>query len=259
MENQEKMPKKLKISKKYIVCLPIVLVFAVVIFLLHGFSCMILPSSTQMAANLATPQFSLFLVSLNSSNNLLSMESVAGDYQGGKAGGYIWKLDDRFHIIYGCYEKENDATLVQKSLKQGGQDSQIVKVDFPALNLNGDYDAQSKKVLSKALKSFYNTYLELFDISASLDTNVYNDISARLALNGCYSDFNSCYTDFKTLFGDLVLFDGLERTMQTELKVLESLCSGKLLSQGQTFSSLIKYRYTEFVYEYFEFLQSMAK
>ncbi len=257
MEKQVLLPKKNKNLKKVLLVCTMFFIFSLCICMSCLLSSVIIPSSTQVGNNLSTPPFKLYFLSLNKSQLSSSAKTLAGDYISLGAGGYIWKKDIHYHIISSVFEKENDAILVQNNIKVNfNLDSQIFSIDFPALSYSGDIDNESKKVLAKTLKAFYQTYLSLFDIAISLDTNVYNDISARLAINGVYTSFNSIVKDFETLFENLSdqYILKLENTLKDEVKVLESLCSGKLVYDKQTFPSLIKYRYTEFLEIYHNFL-----
>lgn len=259
MKNQVSLPKTTKKIKKGLIIGTFVLFFVICLGFAQVVSNVIIPTSTQVAANLSTPSFKLYFISLNKSQVENSAYSLANDYQKLGAGGYIWKYNGYYHIIASCYEKENDATLVQNNIKLNyNLDSEIFSINFTNLSFSGDYDNESKKVLSKALKSFYTAFQSLFDIAISLDTCVYNEISARLAINSVYSAFNATATDYKTLFKENqeASFTLLNKHIDKATNILEWLCSGKLENKDQTYSSLIKYRYIQLLSTYFEFLNS---
>ncbi len=259
MKNQELLPKNKQKLKKVLIIFTFTFVFAICLGFAQVISYLIIPTSTQVSQGLATPSFKLYMISLAKSQLENSAASLAGDYQKLGAGGYVWKYNGYYHVIASCYEKENDATLVQNNIKiNHNLESEIFTVDFNTLSLSGDYDSDGKKVLIKALKSFYSAYQELFDIAISLDTSVYNEISARLAINNVYSSVNSTLTDFNTLYKDsqIQTLSLLGRHLDKAVNILENLCAVKLENPNQTYSSIIKYRYTQLLSTYYDFLNS---
>lgn len=255
MNNQVIVPKKTKNRVKIIlICAIIALAYILSITFLPS---AIIPTSSQMANNQSTPAFKLYFISLNKSQLEGSAFSLASDYQKLGAGGYAWKYEGYYHVVASCYEKENDAILVQNNIKVNlNLDSEIFAVDFPSLTIDEENESENKKVLNKALKSFYNTYQTLFDIAISLDTNVYNEISARLAVNNCYSNFSSICANFDTIFGDKEesCYQNILTYLQKGQQILQALCSAKPVNNGQTYSSLIKYRYLQILSSYYDFL-----
>lgn len=255
MKNQESVSKIKSLLKKIVLVTSAILIFSASIGIAEIFSRYILPSSTQVSNNLTSPSGKLYFISLAKSQVESEAKALAGDYQKLGAGGFVWKADEYFHVVASCYEKENDAQLVQNNIKTNlNLDSQVFTVDFCGISLSGEYEAEQKKVLSRALKIFYTTFQELFDIAVSLDTNVYNEISARLAVNGCYQSFNAVLTDFNTLFS-AESPEIIASQLKSGVKIMEELCSGKLINKGQTYSSLIKYHYTNLLNCYYQFLQ----
>lgn len=259
MKNQEVLPKNKQKFKKVLISFTFIFVFSICLGFAQVISYLVIPTSTQVLQGLSTPSFKLYFISLAKSQLENSATSLACDYQKLGAGGYIWKYNGYYHVIASCYEKENDATLVQNSIKVNHNlDSEIFTVDFTTLSLSGEYDNDGKKVLAKTLKSFYVAYQELFDIAISLDTSVYNEISARLAINTVYSNMNSTLADFKTLYKDTLdqTLSLLNHHLEKAVYILENLCAGKLENNSQTYSSIIKYRYTQLLSTYYEFLNS---
>lgn len=259
MKSQRLLPIKNIKSKKVLLLSAFLLLFALCLGIAHIISALVIPTSTQVNANLSTPTFKIYFISLSKSQLENSAYSLASDYQKLGAGGYVWKNQDYYHIIASCYEKENDAILVQNNIKLNlNLDSEIFSVEFTPLSYAGDYEQEQKKVLAKSLKTFYITYQSLFDIAISLDTNVYNDISARLAVNSTYSALNAVVTDYNTIFANTQVqpLQILGHHLSQAGSILENLCSGKPVNQGQTYSSLIKYRYTQLLASYHQFLLS---
>ncbi len=259
MKKQERVPKNKKKIKKAIILIASIFIFSICFGIAQAFSGLIIPSTTQVPTGLNTPGFKLYFISITKSQLENSAHSLASDYQKIGAGGYIWKNEGYYHVISSCYERENDAILVQNNIKVNHNlETKIFSLNFDSLSMTGEYSSEEKQVLSKALKSFYTTYQSLFDIAISLDTSVYNDISARLQVNSTYSTFNSILTNFNTLFNtnNEQHISILSKHLNKANEILETLCSGKLVNQTQTYSSLIKYRYTQMLSTYHEFLNA---
>lgn len=203
---------------------------------------------TSPAASATRPEFEVHFISLNKSQLSSSAHSLAPDYQAIGAGGYVWKIDDYYHIFSSGFESKNDAVLVQNNLSTTHNiKSEIVSIKFPALTLSGSFDSDEKKVITRALGSFRATYQSLYDIAISLDTLVYNEISARLEINAIHATIAGIKADFDTLFAN-AQSDELKKlgdALKRENQILVELCSGKKISNTQTYASLIKYRYIE--------------
>lgn len=262
MKKQVILPKIKKFFKKMRFFFIFIFIFASGMIFTQTLSTYLIPASTQVAQLLSSPYFKLYFISLDKAQTQSQAVTQAKDFQEIGAGGYVWQKDNTFFIVASCYEKENDAVLVQNNIKLNFDlNSEVFCVDFDALTLNGEYDVQEKKVLTKALRAYYTAYQELFDIAVSLDTNVYNEISARLAINNSYANFNTTFADFKTIFIDEISTTLKEffLCLQDGEQIFESLCSGKLICKQQTYSSLIKYKYTQLLERYFDFLQKNVK
>ena len=106
--------------------------------------------------------------------------------------------------------------------------------------------------MQKALTIAYISYQNLYDIAISLDTGVYNETSARLAVNAVHSSISMAFDDYQTLFSenDNKIFKKIESSLKNIQRISTVLCSGVKLSDKQTYSSLIKYRYLEILNEY---------
>ncbi len=214
---------------------------------------LVTPVSSKPDSSLSSPEFDVHFISLNKSQMSKSAESLAPDYQKIGAGGYIWKVEDYYHIFSSGFENKSDAILVQNNLKATSDlDSEIITIKFNKFKIDGNFDSESKKVITKSLSTFKDSYTALYDIAISLDTLVYNEISARLAINSVYSTVSTAYADFDTLFSatDHKGLKTISNFLAKEKEILEKLCSGVKLNSSQTYPSLIKYRYIELLMNY---------
>lgn len=249
------MPKYVKKNKKYLIILSVILFLVTGIFCANICSIAFIASSTQNTSDIRTNEFDLYLLSTAKSKLEKSAQELAKDYQPIGAGGYIWKNDEYFYVISSAYINKNDAQLVKNNLETNSNIlCEIIPVHFNSYKLGISTDNESKKVLQRAVNIFYANYLQLFDIAVSLDTAVYNEISARLAINSTHSNLNSAIADFKTIFAnsDNAEIQKLSKALVKAQSISTKLASGIKVNKEQTYSSLIKFRYTELLATLFE-------
>ena len=231
-----------------------ILIFSLVFaFLLAGLSIataisnLLYRPATANSSGVSVQELEIHFISLNKSQLESSAKALAGDYQAIGAGGYTWQIGDYYHVLSSGFENKSDAVLVQSNLATSNIQSEITSVKFDSFAINGNFNPDEKKVLQKAVTSFENTYKTLYDVAISLDTAVYNEVSARLAVNSAHSNLNSVKADFDIMFSSTTV--PALKTLSTQLaratKCTTLLCSGTLINKNQTYSSLIKYRYIE--------------
>lgn len=183
-------------------------------------------------------------------------QSRASDFQKIGGGGFIWEQEDYFYVVSSVYANKNDAVLVQNSVKTNqGFDSEIITVKFKSFSINGNFSADEKKVLTKALNCFYEYYLSIYDVAISLDTHVYNEISARLAVNNAHNTLNNTVDDFNTIFTNPnTSIEVISVALNQALEESKKLCGGTLENSSQTYPSILKYRYTAVLNIFYEML-----
>ena len=242
------MPKNAKKIKKSFLTILLCLFFVASLILANFLSMLLLKTTDKSACTLSSNALDFYVICFDRSLTQAGAESLAKDYRCKGAAGFVLEKDGYFYLASSAYLNSADAALVQESIKQNHNlDCLVLNLKIPALQINLTLDSEEKKVLQKALNAHENAYRLLFDIALSLDTNVYNEISARLAINSAFSAIHTVVADYKILFGEIEnqtlenLTLGLEKLTET----LQRLCSGITISWQQTMSSLIKYRYFE--------------
>jgi len=250
------MTKIFRFNKKTFISITISFAILICLIVANYLSSFILPASSN-ADSITSSEFQLYFLTLSKSQLENEAKAVAPDFQSIGAGGYIWKENEYNYIVSSAYANKNDADLVQNSLKQTQNlESEIISIKFKSITLNGNFNAEEKKIISKALSASQTFYNSIYDIAISLDTGVYNEISAKLAVNSAHNTLATTYADFSTLFGEPI--EEPIKTISTLLKNLckssQTLCTGEKISKNQTYSSLLKYRYLEVLAEYYQFL-----
>lgn len=217
---------------------------------------MILPS-TSVAETVSSSAFELHFLTLSKSQVEKESVSHASDYRSIGAGGFVWKNGDYYYVVSSAYANKNDADLVQNSIKLNQNlESEIISVKFKSIQLNGSFDGDQKKILLRALSSCQTYYNAIYDIAISLDTGVYNEISAKLAVNSAHNTLATTYADFSTIYPSTLNspLKDLSSLLEKASKISQKLCTGEKISKEQTYSSLLKYRYIEMLKLYYDFL-----
>lgn len=244
---------KISIKKKSLIIIFLSLFFLVcliIAFFLSNFLVRADNSSESVKSN----SFELHLLSLSKSKLEKEALAISGDYQKIGAGGFVWKDGEYYHVVSSAYANKNDAILVQNSIKTNQSiDSEIISIKFEEKQILGTFTSEETKVLTKALNSYQEYYLNIYDISISLDTAFYNEISARLAVNNSHNNLATTIANFETLFNDNISspIKSLTTSLNNAKKSSQALCGGYLINQGQTYSSILKYRYLEVLYNFY--------
>lgn len=255
IKSQELLPKKWKI---WVICLTLCFIVAGISLATMISGLLYRPTGTS-ADKIGMQTIDLYFLSLNKSQLASSAQNLAPDYQAIGAGGYVWKEGDYYHVISSCYENKNDAVLVQNNLSASDLPSEIISLKFSGFNIAGTFSQDEKKVLSKASSSLISAYRTLYDIAISLDTAVYNEISARLAINSTHATLATIKADFDTLFSnsEQSTLSALSNALKSAESITAELCSGRKISRNQTYSSLIKYRYIQLLDTCYSLCQSL--
>lgn len=220
----------------------------VVCLIVANYLSLLLIKTDSESTSIKSNNFELYLLSLSKSQVEKEEMTLAEDYRLIGAGGFVWKNENYYHVISSAYSNKNDAILVQNSIKTNQNlDSEIITISFESKEIIGNFSSEETKVLTKALNCFQEYYLSIYDIAISLDTSVYNEISARLAVNNIHNNLATTIANFETIYKDnyvgniKILHDALKKASQTS----QALCSGLTINTNQTYSSLLKYRYLE--------------
>ena len=170
------------------------------------------------------------------------LKEAQEDLQSINGAGYIFKQNETYFLISSIYENLRDAELVEKNLKNNGMDCNVMQICLEKKSLSGNFSNEEKAVLQNCLNSSREAYKKLYDISISLDTNIYDKQRAKLECNNVFSNIVSIKTNFETLF-DVKNFEEINKKLLSENEILSNLISENISNNTQTFSSLIKFSY----------------
>lgn len=175
--------RKVFVNKMFIFVFSIVCV-AVCVFIAQFFASVLTVGSLQVSstANNSLSEFKVYAVSLGNYSTKSSAQSVASTYKQRNAAGYVIEANGSYHVIASAYEKENDAKLVQDNLVQENITTQIIVLTFNEVELQNVSSTAQEKIFVESLGVFKTVYLDLYDISVSLDTNVIDITKARIEI-----------------------------------------------------------------------------
>ncbi len=189
----------------------------------------------------------LYAISMASSTSENDLTSQKENLQSQNGAGYIYEKDGNFYLIASIYENYNDAELVKNNLKTNGIEAEILTITLDTIQIEGNFTADEKTMLSNGIKSSVETFKNLYDVAISLDTSVFDKTKAKIECNTIYSNNVSIKANFDTYFKD-TKDDNLKKLQSTLTKTndyLSNLISENYDTQTQTFSSLIKQTYCE--------------
>lgn len=216
----------------------------------------IIPASGE-SEEISVPAYQLYLISLSQSQLKNEALAHASDFQSMGAGGYVWQNEEYYHIISSGYFNKADCELVQSSIKLNqGLDTTLLSISIPSYSIYGSFDSDQHKTLSALLAAPLNFYHSIYDIAISTDTNVLNEVGAKLNVNNALHDYATTISNFNTIFtGTLEKNIASVYKMTTKgYEIAQKLALGEKKNEEQNYSSLLKYRYLEILNLYYNFV-----
>ena len=256
---EEKSTKKYKQKSKRIYFnmkkFPYFVTFSALLALLTCVSFGYLVSTLIVSANLFQTtqkveggQNTYYLLSVYSAKSLEEAESEAKNFSDTNFGLYIYENDDAYHIIASCYKNNNDAELVKSNLKTNGIEAEILKIKKESVVLEGSFSSNEELILKDCLSTTNNIYNDLYDITVSLDTNVTDEVTAKLKINEVYSNFLTTKNNFETLFSANTSSE-IANIRENFTKIDEILLDLTNSTQDRNLSAQIKHSYTKLIVE----------
>lgn len=226
--------------------------FLIIVGLCACVSCGYLISTAIVTSNLfqytsvvSCDDQTVYAISMKSGATETELSSFKQELQAQNGAGYVCEKDDKFYLIASIYENFNDAELVKNNLQASGIETEILTIELEKSNVEGNFSADEKTVLTNCLKSKIETFKELYDVAISLDTNVFDKTKAKLECNTIYSENVSTKANFDTYFKESnnKTLQSLQSTLTATNNCLSNLISENYDTTTQTFSSLIKQTY----------------
>lgn len=177
-----KIKRKNSFLKKITIFLFSVLCISGCIFIAQFFASALTTGIIQVSSNVSNnfSDFKVYAISVGSYSTRNVAESIAISYRQKNAAGYIHKKNEKYYIIVSAYEKENDAKLVKDSLEQDNLQCEIIMLSFSDVSLQNVSSTTQEKIFLDSLNIFKKVFVDLYDISISLDTKVIDEIRAKI-------------------------------------------------------------------------------
>lgn len=193
----------------------------------------------------------VYAISMSSSENEEDLSEQKFNLQTQDGAGYVYKSEEKYHLIASVYANKSDAEKVKNNLKSTGVESEILSIQLAQTKIEGNFSTEEKTILTNCLKANFVVFESLYDVAISLDTKVFDKTKAKLECNTVFSNHVSTKTNLETLFAkDLTkpAFENLDNSLKTTENHLSNLISENLENEGQTFSSLIKLTYCKILF-----------
>ena len=198
------------------------------------------------ATNSTYSSFCIYGISVGEFSSKSSAENLSVETKKKGGAGYVFKQDSLYHVLASAYEKENDAKLVQKNLIESGIEARIIEIDFDVANFSNISSIDQKKEFESAFSKLKEAFLNLYDISVSLDTKSFDETKAKIKIIEVKSNLEKTVNSLSKgnssvdgIYYQMIknTYDEIEKEL-TELKDYENINEVSL-------SSRIKYVYID--------------
>ncbi|MDD4110400.1 MAG: hypothetical protein PHS54_02475 [Clostridia bacterium] len=133
-------------------------------------------------------EFKVYAISLGAHSTKYLADTSAATFKQKNAGGYVLKVNGAYHVLASAYEKENDAKLVQDNLLLEEINSEIIELTFESILFESVSSKSQEKEFIDSLSVFKIVFLELYDVSVSLDTSVIDKTMAKIEIISIKAD-----------------------------------------------------------------------
>lgn len=232
----------------------------VFILVLSVFSFAFTSSTINTESSTSSPSFSIYFVSTAKSQLESEASSLANDVISSGGGGYVWQNGNYFYVISSAYENKNDATLISNKLSNENISNEVFEVSFPSFSFPLEFEkSEEKNVFVAGINLFYSSFKDLFDVSISLDTSLYDETKALIEINRLQAKADEVMKNFNLIFQNTEnkILTSLEDAIVDENETLGLLAEKQMLTEKQSLLSLIRYSYTKICAIYHNFLEKI--
>ena len=195
-------------------------------------------------------QFSLYAISLYSCDTKVQAKEMSEVTKRKGGAGYIWQTTQKYYILASCYENKTDAEKVCENLKSNSVSCEMITMEFDSMVISCTVVDQEKNALEASVLSYKNLFKKLYDLSVSIDTNLYTEIQAKMYLSDIVSEFTKTKSNFETLFNSKLTSELLELKLSLANlnNILQSLA--EFSSSEVPYTSQVKNTYFQVLDEY---------
>lgn len=195
-------------------------------------------------------EFSLFCISLYETETKVQAKEMSNITKRKNGAGYIWQGDKYYYVFASGYENKSDAEKVEAKLIENGNECKIVELKFSQITIKAEVNDQEKTALLNAVQCYKNLYKKLYDLSVSIDTNLYSEIEAKVLLSDIISEFTKIKTNYESLFNSKLTSNLLE--LKLSLANIHSILNtlSDFSSTEIPYTSQVKDTYFQILNEY---------
>lgn len=185
--------------------------------------------------------YNIYAIAFYKTTDESSTSGLAKKIQTKNGAGYVYKKDNVYYVLASAYESENDAKKVLEKNETDMLSGEIIKISVNEISLNMTLSGKEKIAISNSLGCFKDVYLNLYDLSVSLDTEVKNQTECKLAISNLKANLTKIQSDFDTHFN--AKLDKNLLSIKLKLADLSTMLQDLLEqdSDGLSFSSKLKY------------------
>ena len=190
----------------------------------------------------STEKQTVYAISMSKNESMEEVSKAKAELQSKNGAGFVYESENYFHLIASIYENKADAELVKNNLSSQSISCEVLTIELPSKNLEGNFANSEKTVLLDCLKAKFQTFKKLYDVAISIDTKVVDATNAKLQCNNIYSSFMETKTNYETVFKNKNL-ESVSSSLELIETQLSNLINEKYECENQSFSSLIKLTY----------------
>lgn len=198
----------------------------------------------------------LYALSLYSTSNKAEANTYSSNIKKQGGAGYVYKNNNSYYVLSSIYKSSGEANKVKNNLQESEVNSEIIKIDIPAINFKASLTTNSSKILSEGVGLFYNNYLDLYNLSVEFDKQNIDTIKAKSKINDIYNQNQKTIQNFNNHFNQstnvYILY------VKIYLNKLNNNINDLLnLDDSENLSSFIKETYCNIIGEYLNLYKEM--
>ena len=195
-------------------------------------------------------KFTMYAISLFETETKVQATEMSDITKRKNGAGFIWQGTNRYYVFASCYENKADAEKVQTNLTENHTSCHVIELNFSEIIFKAEVKEQEKTALANAVQSYKNAFKKLYDLSVSIDTNLYTEIEAKVLLSDIISEFTKIKTNFESLFNSKLTSNLLELKLSLNniYSILNSLA--EFSSNEIPYTSQVKNTYFQILNEY---------
>ena len=201
--------------------------------------------------------YDLYAIKIYSTTTKIQAQEMAQLSMHKNSAGYVMQTAENFIVLASCYENQQDAVKVKENLEENNTACEIMTLNFPEIKFNVQTVDQEKTTLINAIQSYKKVYKKLYDLSVSIDTNLYTEIQAKVLLNDIISEFEKIKTSFESIFNSKLTNQLLQLKLSLT-NVSDILDQLKEFSSNEIpYSAQVKNTYFQILQEYLNLSKSI--